>query len=168
MTDEKKQTRHTGQGELADDSRGAPTDERLPDGQYKDHWILPEEERVKGFVRPVRRSYVHVGPVGPENPLRDLTEEEVERHRGMAYMKYEAYPDEKETVKIGRFWTQEQLDCVTSGGCEIWTLMPMPIAETYARDPGFYGSTFCGGCLEYLPVGTKGEFVWEDGSRVGT
>lgn len=28
-------------------------------GQQKDYVVLSEEERAKGFVRPVRRSYVH-------------------------------------------------------------------------------------------------------------
>lgn len=29
-------------------------------GQQKDYKVLAEEERAKGFVRPVRRSYVHL------------------------------------------------------------------------------------------------------------
>lgn len=29
-------------------------------GQQKGHVVLSEEERAKGFVRPVRRSYVHL------------------------------------------------------------------------------------------------------------
>ena len=36
-----------------------PTNEKLPDGQFKDHWVLNEEERIKGFVRPIRRTYTH-------------------------------------------------------------------------------------------------------------
>lgn len=36
-----------------------PNVERLPDGQHVDHWILSDEERAKGFVRPVRRAYIH-------------------------------------------------------------------------------------------------------------
>lgn len=34
-------------------------------GMQKGYVVLSEEERAKGFVRPVRRSYVHVGPPGP-------------------------------------------------------------------------------------------------------
>ncbi len=30
-----------------------------PDGMQKAYVVLSEEERAKGFVRPVRRSYVH-------------------------------------------------------------------------------------------------------------
>lgn len=79
-------------------------------GQHGDHWVLPEEERKKGFVRPVRTSYIH----------------------------------EK---------------------CGTTTTMPRGIAETYARDPKYYGSTFCCGCRNYLPVR---EFRWKDGTTVGS
>lgn len=33
--------------------------ELKPNGQQKDYVVLSAEERAKGFVRPVRRSYVH-------------------------------------------------------------------------------------------------------------
>ncbi len=92
-----------------------PTDAVRPDGQKADHWILPEEERAKGFVRPVRQKYVH------------------------------------------------QV-------CGTVTKMPLPIAETYARDPAYYGQTFCCGCKDYFIVGQAGQFVWDDnsGEKVGT
>jgi hypothetical protein len=35
-------------------------------GQQQDYVVLNPEERARGFVRPVRQSYVHVGPVGPQ------------------------------------------------------------------------------------------------------
>jgi hypothetical protein len=75
--------------------------------------VLSDAERARGFVRPVRRSYVHVP-------------------------------------------------------CGAVTTMGQAIAETYARDPHFYGSTFCVQCSMHRPVGKDGEFVWEDGSKVGT
>ena len=28
-------------------------------GQHTDYWVLPEEERAKGFIRPFRHSYKH-------------------------------------------------------------------------------------------------------------
>lgn len=31
-----------------------------PDGQHEAYYVLPDSERAKGFVRPVRRSYVHI------------------------------------------------------------------------------------------------------------
>lgn len=101
---------------------GAPDPEPLPGGggQHKDHWVLSRHERQQGFIRPVRRSYVHLK-------------------------------------------------------CGVETHMGQAIAETYARDPFFYGSTFCAGCGGYFPVGANGEFVWGDqnehdpkAERVGT
>jgi hypothetical protein len=38
--------------------------------------------------------------------------------------------------------------------------MGLAIAETYARDPHYYGGTFCAGCRNHFPVGPDGEFVW--------
>lgn len=99
---------------------GGKTEEEMPDyrdlkdnGQQKDYVVLTEEERAKGFVRPVRRTYVHQK-------------------------------------------------------CGVATTMSQSIAETYARDPKFYGATFCVGCGAHLPVGEHGEFVWDDGTKVGT
>ena len=75
-------------------------------------------------------------------------------------MLFEQYPEDHACV--GRFWTQDQMD----SGCGTVTTMAPAIAETYARDPGFYGATFCCECREHRPVE---EFVW-DGTedRVGT
>lgn len=148
-------------------------DETLgPDGQQKTYLVLSEEERTKGFVRPVRRAYKHVGSPGPRFPLRDLNAEEIERGYAapdIGYVKFEAYPEgSQQSSATGRFWTQAQLDKVGKG-CGTVTTMGRVLAETYARQPGFYGGTFCVGCAVHLPVGADGEFVWEpDGSRVGT
>lgn len=99
-----------------------PTDPRLTRGvdeeprpQADAYLVLSEAERAAGFVRPVRRSYIH------------------ER-------------------------------------CGTVTTMGQAIAETYARNPQFYGATYCVSCAQHLPVGPEGEFVWDDGSgqRVGT
>jgi hypothetical protein len=137
-----------------------------PNGQQIDYVILTAEERAKGFVEPVRRSYRHVGTRGPKHALRDLTEDEHHRYADVGYVKLEAYPEGSRS--LGRFWTQEQLDKVGKG-CGTVTTMSGPIAETYARSPEFYGGTFCCGCGVHLPVGDDGEFVW-DGTdqRVGT
>jgi hypothetical protein len=146
--------------------RNAPClNENLPDGQHKCHIVLPDEERAKGYVRPLRIQYKHVGIAGPEFPLRDLKPDE-QYHRKL-YVKFEEYPPELQRG-LGRFWTQEQLDKIGKG-CGVVTRMPEACAETYARQPSFYGSTFCCGCHGYLPVGADGEFVWlDDGTRVGT
>jgi hypothetical protein len=83
-------------------------------GMQKGYVVLSAEERAKGFVRPVRDSYVH----------------------------------EK---------------------CGTVTQMGGALAETYARDPYFYGGTFCAGCRAHFPVGADGEFVWKNTSaKVGT
>lgn len=42
----------------------------------------------------------------------------------------------------------------------------LALCETYAREPKFYGATYCVGCSMHLPVA---EFVWsEDGQVVGS
>jgi hypothetical protein len=73
-----------------------------PVPQAEKYLILSEEERSKGFVRPVRTAYVHKA-------------------------------------------------------CGSVTTMPLAIAQTYARDPKFYGSTYCVHCSKHLPVS---EFIW--------
>lgn len=82
-------------------------------GMQESYLVLSDAERARGFVRPVRRTYVH----------------------------------EK---------------------CGTATTMGQAIAETYARDPHFYGGTYCVACHGHFPVGAAGEFVWDDGSKVGT
>lgn len=72
-------------------------------GQNESYLILSEEERAKGFIRPVRDSYVHTT-------------------------------------------------------CGARTKMGLPLAETYARDPKFYGATFCIFCKTHYPVS---EFTWD-------
>lgn len=115
-----------------------PNDPRLTHGvddtprpQADAYLVLSEDERAKGFVRPLRRSYIHVGPRGHEIDPTDPS-----RH--------------------GR----------TGRGCGCETRMGLPLCETYARDPQFYGATYCVGCQMHLPVA---EFVWaEDGQVIGT
>ena len=117
-------------------------------------------------MRPVRQSYRHVGK-RPQHQTRLLTDEEHERWDSADYAPYvlwEVYP-ESMAPKKGRFWTQAEL----SSGCGGVTTMGLALAETYARDPKFYGGTFCAICGKHFPVGANGEFVW-DGTdeRVGT
>ena len=138
----------------------------LPNGQQRTYLVLSDEERAKGFVRPVRHSYKHVGK-RPKYELRDLTEAERAYNEGQPetehFVKFEVYPEGMKAT--GRFWTQRELD----SGCGTATTMGRELAETYARQPTFYGGTFCCRCGTHLPVGEDGEFVWEpDGSRVGT
>lgn len=134
------------------------------EGQNECYLVLSEEERAKGFVRPVRQSYQHVGIAKPKNELRDLTPEELERHGKWGYVKFEVYP-ESESPKTGKYWDQKDLDKIGKG-CGTVTKMGLALSETYARQPSFYGATFCVGCNTHLPVA---EFVWDGtNERVGS
>jgi hypothetical protein len=80
-------------------------------GQQKGYIVLTPQERAKGFVRRVRRTYKH-------------------------------------------------------SKCGSTTTCSQDIAETYARDPSFYGGTFCCTCRAHFPLT---EFHWiDDGEQVGT
>lgn len=55
------------------------------------------------------------------------------------------------------------------GGCGTVTTMDYTIAETYAKNPAFYGATYCVGCRMHRPVGDSGEFYWDGTTeKVGT
>jgi len=147
-----------------------PNDPRLGHGidteprpQHEVYLVLSEEERAAGFVRPVRRSYLHVGASGPTYPLRDLDEQEKERFSNVGYVAYEQYPEGGSS--LGRYWTQDKLDNV-GRGCGAVTTMGLALAETYAREPHFYGATYCATCQKHLAVD---EFVWAGtDARVGS
>ena len=92
-----------------------PNDPRLghgedlnPTKQNAAYLVLSEAERAKGFVRPVRQTYIHKN-------------------------------------------------------CGAATTMSRALAETYARDPKFYGSTYCVNCGMHRNVS---EFVWEDTDQI--
>ncbi len=147
-----------------------PSDPRLGHGvdpepvpQHEVYLVLSEEERAKGFVRPLRRAYRHVGIAGPQNALRELTASEHDRFDRFGYVRYEEYPEGSSA--LGRFWTQQDLDKI-GAGCGSVSTMGLALCETYARQPHFYGATYCVSCSMHLPVD---EFVWdEDGERVGS
>lgn len=46
--------------------------------------------------------------------------------------------------------------------------MARPLAESYARNPTFYGATYCAICLRHRPVGPDGEFYWCDPDNIET
>lgn len=148
-----------------------PTDPRLGHGidetprpQQETYLVLSEAERATGFVRPLRKSYKHVGPPGPAHPLLDLDEEQQRLFGGYGYVKFERYPEGTSAAE-GCFWTQTDLDKVGKG-CGAVTTMGDALCETYARNPKFYGATYCTGCNRHRPVN---EFIWvEDGERVGS
>ena len=91
---------------VADDHR-----EIQPDGMQRGYVVLSEAERAKGFVRPVRRAYVH-------------------------------------------------------DACGKVTTMAVALAETFARNPKFYGGGFCATCRTHFKID---EFMWyETTERVGS
>lgn len=159
--DSKGQVMCTTSGEAVDKVRAEQTEQT---GQHKAYIVLCEEERRKGFVRPYRDSYRHVGE-RPKYPTRALAGVEIDRYEKFGYVAFEPYPAEcpesNGGSSTGRFWTHAQLN----SGCGTVTTMGRALSETYARDPKFYGATFCCGCNRHLPVA---EFVWTaDGERVG-
>lgn len=165
--------RCTARGKLVRDTdTGAPTEERLSDGQLADHFVLCPADLAKGYVEPYRESYIHVGPPGPKYPLVDVNEAyraTIDYEPDPEWVKYEAYPEGSGERGLGRYWTQSDLDKADKG-CGQLTRMPASCAATYAAQPGYYGSTFCCGCGAYFKVGVAGEFVWDMASmqRVGT
>lgn len=53
--------------------------------------------------------------------------------------------------------------------CGTVTTMGRSLAETYAREPHFYGATMCVNCGGHFRVGEQGEFVWTGtDEKVGT
>lgn len=144
--------------------------QKKEDGQYERHPTkITENSKI---VRTARTDYLHVGPNGPEFPLRNLTVREQNQYEEYRYVKFEEYPKSENSI-VGRFWTQNQLDAINKG-CGFSTKMGTEIAKTYASNPSFYDKTFCSKCKDYFPVGKNGKFVWinQDGNiskeRVGT
>lgn len=130
-------------------------------GLQKVYLVLSDEERAKGFVRPLRYSYVHVGKK-PTYQLRDLTQQEKSDYKQYGYAKFEQYPEEM-LPKVGRYWTHDEL---STHRCGAVTSMGRELSETYARNPQFYGKTYCCACRKHLPID---EFVWdEDGEVLGS
>ena len=138
-------------------------------GQHAAYWVLAEAERAKGFVRPVRRSYLHVGRRVCGKPL--LSEQsKLGGHRDICILPpgHDGECTMWQRVSQPEAARAEQEHML--GGCGCRTTMAIAIAETYARDPKYYGSTFCCECGVYLPVGESCQFVWDDANRerVGT
>ena len=147
-----------------------PNDPCLKNGQKEEgqnncYLVLSEEERAKGFVRPYRDSYIHKGRKYADG-IRMLDKPEKSDFNGKTYVAIANIG-----TSGGAYITQEELDQYNRtggyiGGCGTLTKMGAPLSETYARNPHFYGATFCCGCNRHLPVG---EFVWDaDGETVGS
>lgn len=136
------------------------------EGQNNCYLVLSKEELEKGFIRPVRNAYVHVG--------RKYTAgiKILDKNESIPGKEYVAVANFKIGDVIGgTYITQDELDQYNKtggfiGGCGTLTTMGQTLSETYARDPHFYTSTFCCGCNRHIPVG---EFVWDkDNEKVGS
>lgn len=73
----------------------------------------------------------------------------------------------------GKGFVRPYRDAYRHTTCGKITTMGRALSETYARDPGFYGATFCSTCQVHRPVGSDGEFTWyemdgREGQKVGT
>lgn len=149
-----------------------PNDPRLchgtdnePGPQCETYLVLSEEERAKGFVRPVRNSYIHVGRDVSKHYKginRILTEAEQNEHPGKKYVAVMTVLTKEDGSFLGgTYVTEEELsawrDGEFVGGCGTITTMGDALSETYARDPNFYGATYCTGCRKHIHVG---EFLW--------
>ncbi len=144
-----------------------PQDPRLGKGaddkpvpQNEVYLILSDEERAKGFVRPFRNSYIHTGKQikGTPELLTGKAKEDYGDHF-VAFAKNPDYPHKDSYTGI--YLTQKEWDTFKdgfAGGCGALTRMAKEISETYARDPKFYGATYCMGCKMHLPVE---EFTWD-------
>lgn len=131
---------------------GAPQGIDPASGQHRAYWVLSPQERAKGFVRPVRQTYTHRGRQVCGLPVKD-------DQPGNFICTCE--PNHVGGCDQWRQVTDKQLQDFSSskrlGGCGGTTSMGLAIAETYARNPKFYGSTFCVQCGNHYPVA---EFTW--------
>lgn len=140
--------------------------EEKENGQNKAYLVLSDEELQQGFVRPVRYSYLHIGR--KYYGVKPFAEPHVTPTK--TYVGTLDVVDAQGNYIGGTYATAEEVDQYNKtgyvGGCGVATTMNETIAKTYARNPGFYGATFCMGCGKHIPVG---EFVWaDDNSKVGS
>lgn len=140
---------------LTTDRNDPALHETRSDGQNRKYLVLSSEEIAKGYVKPYRDTYIHDGPPPPKTQLRDLTQEEHKDYDQYGYVKFEAYLGDSPVT--GKFWTQLELDRLKKG-CGVLTTMGYELSATYARDPKFYGATYCCGCGTHYPLY---EFRWD-------
>jgi hypothetical protein len=73
---------------------------------------------------------------------------------------YLVLSDEERAKGFVRPFVQRYVHAKDLGGCGVVTWMGTVLSETYARDPHFYGATYCVGCQMHKKVGQDGEFYW--------
>lgn len=110
----------------------------------------------------------------PDAPVRRLTTDPTDPRLGHGFdsepiPQHDVYLvlDEEELAKgyVRPYRdTYRHLQCPVNP--QATTRMGIALSQTYARDPKFYGSTYCVACRMHKPVG---EFVWDkDGKVVGS
>lgn len=110
---------------------------------------MDDEKRVTLSGRPPETTE----PIGAPAPIDPAT--------GM-HKDYWILSDEERAKK----WVRPYRDKYTHDKCGTSTNMGRKLSETYARDPKFYGATFCVACGKHYPVG---EFTWNGtNERVGS
>lgn len=139
---------------LTTDKNDPELHEEGSDGRNKKYLVLSEEERAKGFVRPVRDTYRHVGKSIDMSKVEEISKEDMELAERWGYVGFIPNDDPERPELLGRYITEADLN----SGCGQTTTMSRPIAETYARQPDYYSATFCSTCRKHLNVE---EFVWE-------
>lgn len=164
VTDHKGQVMCATNGQSVEEVRRGQTNET---GQHFGYIVLCEEERQKGFVRPYRDAYKHVG--------RSICAASVLPPNGnvgrwTVKVCNDDFGHEGDCGIQTREVSADQFNAINQshrvGGCGSVTTMGRALSETYARDPKFYGATFCCRCNRHLPVA---EFVWTaDGQQVGS
>jgi len=70
---------------------------------------------------------------------------------------YENYP----TIDEGEFEQAPRKWYIHVDGCGEETGMSEELVKSVARNPEYYGKTYCAGCEEHVPVS---EVEWQDGS----
>ena len=93
----------------------------------------------------------------PVDVVRANQTEETGQHKSYVVL----CPDER-----AKGFVRPYRDAYRHSTCGSVTTMGRALSETYARQPSFYGATFCVTCNKHLPVA---EFVWTlDGQQVGS
>lgn len=126
-------------------------------GMQKGYVVLSAEERAKGFVKPVRDTYVHVWRTVCAK-MQPSDDKRIGGPRQVCSRKH------NHTGACGNWWNLAQsfhhkLETSHRVECGAATTMGRSLAETYARDPSFYSGTFCVACKEHFPLE---QFAWDE------
>jgi hypothetical protein len=148
-------------GQIAELHRRRWADERLGPAKETQAQVDARTQRlvdaVNEAVPPVDRSKACTTTGEPVAKVRAEQTEATGQHKGYVVL----CEDERKKGFVRPY--RDEYKHLTCGSV---TSMGRALSETYARDPKFYGATFCVNCNRHLPVS---EFVWTaDGQAVGS